>query len=81
MKKIFFALAILIIFLSCHKKTEDSKFETKDLELKSLSLSKTEGVADNIIATDTTATINTQVLQGTPGQNPDWDKKLLELQY
>ena len=78
MKKKFFALAILIIFLSCHKKTEASKFETKDLELKSPSRSKTEGVADNIIATDTTATINTQVLQGTPGQNPDWNKKIIK---
>ena len=78
MKKIFFLLPTLIIFLSCNKKTEDSKFETKDLELKSPSLSKTEGVANNIISTDTTATINTQVLQGTPGQNPDWDKKIIK---
>jgi hypothetical protein len=41
-------------------------------------LSKENGFADNIIATDSTGTINTQVLQGIPGQNPDWDKRIIK---
>lgn len=84
MKKIFFLLLILTFILSCSKKSSDSKFETKDLELKAPAQSKVpvqskgEGFADNILATDTTATINTNVLQGTPGQNHDWDKKIIK---
>jgi hypothetical protein len=44
-------------------------------------LSKKEGLNDNIIATDSTGKINTQVLQGTTGQNSDWDKKIIKTAF
>ena len=78
MKNIFFLLLSLAFFLSCGKKIPDSKLEVKEMQLKPPPLSKEDGFADNIIATDSTGKLNMQVLQGTPGQNSDWDKKIIK---
>lgn len=80
MKKIFFLLISLAFFLSCNK-ISDSKPEVKEMQSMAPALSKKEGLNDNIIATDSTGKINTQVLQGTTGQNSDWDKKIIKTAF
>jgi hypothetical protein len=80
MKKIFFLLISLAFFLSCNK-ISDSKPEVKEMQLMAPALSKKEGLNDNIIATDSTGKINTQMLQGTTGQNSDWDKKIIKTAF
>ena len=80
MKKIFFLLISLAFFLSCNK-ISDSKPEVKEMQSMAPALSKKGGLNDNIIATDSTGKINTQVLQGTTGQNSDWDKKIIKTAF
>ena len=80
MKKIFFLLISVTFFLSCNK-VSDSKTEVKEMQLSAPTLSKNKGLTDNIVATDSTGKVNTQILQGTPGQNPDWDKKIIKTAF
>ena len=81
MKKIFFLLLISGFILSCGKKAEFSSLEPKEQLKKVPSTSQVESISDNSIALDSTGKVNTQVLQGTPGQNPDWDKKIIKTAF
>lgn len=81
MKKNFFLLITMIFFLSCGKKTQDSKLEELEMKPNPPMLPKENGFANSKIIMDTTEKVNSLVLHGTQGQNPDWDKKIIKTAF
>jgi Domain of unknown function (DUF4349) len=83
MKKIIPVVLISTLLFSCNRisknKSEvDSAVQDMSLVKAPSSNAKTELLSKEINS-DTSATVNSNILQGTlPGQNPDWDKKIIK---
>ena len=82
MKKIIPLVLTCTLFFSCDRPSKNrSDFDTsvQDLTAAKVPLSNNKALLLNEINSDTSATANINVLQGTlPGQNPDWDKKIIK---
>jgi hypothetical protein len=83
MKKIIPVVLACTLLFSCDKKsTNNSDFDSnvKDMTLAKVPPSNNkELLSKEINNTDSSGNTNSNILQGTlPGQNPDWDKKIIK---
>src|ERR1017187_7203732 len=82
MKKIIPVVLICTYLFSCDRisknKTEVDSAD-QDMSLAKLPSSNGKELLPKEIDSDSSATTNSNILQGTlPGQNPDWDKKIIK---
>ncbi len=81
MKKILFASIAFIFLFSCNRNSKS--FSDSDRSLDQMTpMQKTSSQSDRLPATDFTSADSSgtsgDILQGSlPGQNPDWDKKII----
>ena len=84
MKKIFLLLFALVTFFifSCNKSgNSDSELKTQDLTLTTPAV-KDEAVSNKLFKNKNSDSSSGISLQGTtPGQNPDWDKKIIKTAF
>ena len=82
MKKIISLVLISTLLFSCggiSKNKQEDKFADQNMSLAKVPSSNSKEILANQINSDTSATSNDNILQGTlPGQNPDWDKKIIK---
>jgi len=81
MKKIISLVLICTLLFSCDRfsKDKEDKSVDKDISLLQAPPSNAKELLPKEINSDTSTTSNENILQGTlPGQNPDWDKKIIK---
>ena len=82
MKKIISLVLICTLFFSCDRISKDKReadSNVQDMTLEKAPSSNAKELLPRALNTDSSATANGNILQGTlPGQNPDWDKKIIK---
>ena len=81
MKKIIPVVLLCTLIFSCHNnsKTPETDASVQDMTMAKVPSSNAKELLPNEVNNDSSATANSNVLQGTlPGQNPDWDKKIIK---